>query len=97
MIRRLLAASALTLTTIGVGAGAGVASAARFAPCRATVGELQNVYVNVSPPCELDVFMWDGNLHGQSVGIRCALMGGAALGAEVFQGRVYPVCYRVDY
>lgn len=96
MINRLLAASAITVASIGVGAG--VASAARFAPCRSTIGELQtHTVVNVSPPCELDVFMWNGNLHGLSVGVRCAGMAGRALGSEVFQGQTYPVCYDVDY
>lgn len=87
-----LAALLVTLFT-----GAGVASAGVPGPCRAIVGELQHVTVNVHPPCELDVSMWNGNLNGQSVGIRCADMGGQRLGTERFQGQTIVVCYAVDY
>lgn len=65
--------------------------------CRVTVGELQGGTINVHPPCELDVFMWNGKLRGESVGIRCANMGGTRLGSERFRGQTFPVCYDVDF
>lgn len=79
--------------------GAGAASAGVPGPCRSTVGEFQigHVVVNVHPPCELDVFMYNGNLNGLTVAQRCADMGCVRLGSEVFQGQRYPVAYAVDY
>lgn len=90
MLRRLLAATVLTAATIAVGAGA--ASAGVAGPCRVIKGEFQGA-VSVSPPCELDVSMYIGNLGGVDVWHRCNNWGGIRL---AYEGS-YLVCYAVDY
>jgi len=93
----LLAAAALSASVAGVATGTVDANPAS-ARCRVIKGELDNVTpVHVSPPCFLDVAMYNGNLYGFTVAQRCSIYGGDSLGTEVLWGTTWPVCYGVDY